>query len=156
MVEDILAIQQLLADYCFRVDTGTGAEVSELFAEDAVMLPVYDGDYRVVGRKDVARWYDHYNDNLRVGVRNLRHVLGLPSIRLNGDRAEANSYFIVDMVPIATGTPIIANGRYDDVLKKEGGRWVFAERVIHVTFTAPYSDASEQFTPMGWPGAPAG
>lgn len=152
MTEDIVAIQQVMADYCFRVDTASGREVAQLFTVDAVLTPVYDGDYRVVGRSDIARWFDHYNANIRANIRKLRHVSGLPLIRLDGDRATVQSYYIVDMIPEATGTPLIANGRYDDVFTKTDAGWRIAERLIEVTFTAPYAEASEVFNAMGWTG----
>ena len=152
MTEDIVAIQQVMADYCFRVDTGSGAQVAQLFTEDAVLTPVYDGEYRVVGRSDIARWFDHYNTHIRANIRKLRHVSGLPLIHVDGDGAKVRSYYIVDMIPDATGTPLIANGSYEDVFRKTAKGWRIAERVIDVTFTAPYADASEVFNAMGWQG----
>ena len=41
MVEDVIAIQQLLHRYCFVVDSGTPDEIASLFHETATLVPVY-------------------------------------------------------------------------------------------------------------------
>jgi ketosteroid isomerase-like protein len=50
MVEDIVAIEQLLNRYCHLLGRGDVAGVVGLFADDAVLVPVYEGDARHAGR----------------------------------------------------------------------------------------------------------
>ena len=51
VVEDHLAIQQLLHKYCHVVDRGTADEVADLFHRTGVLLPRHESDERYEGRE---------------------------------------------------------------------------------------------------------
>jgi hypothetical protein len=88
-VEDELAILRLIASYGPAVDTGDGAAVSRLWAEE--------GSYEVggmtpfVGADEVGRLVeiDEHQGYIQQGC---AHVLSLPRITLRGDLASAVNY----------------------------------------------------------------
>jgi ketosteroid isomerase-like protein len=139
-VEDILAIQQLLADYMTYMDASDYASYSELFAADGELI---FQSYRLKGPKAIR-------DLMEKGSRNaaaakpgaqpggLRHMMSNTVIRLDGDRATSTARWIV-MSQGADGRPVVgATGRYDDSLHKTGGQWKFKRRVIYTDF--PYQN----------------
>lgn len=143
VVEDQLAIQQLLHKYCHVVDRGTVDEIANLFHRDAVLLPAYESDERYVGRNDVRGWYENYDKTLRSEVRYLRHKIESPVVEVSGNEATSVCYLDADAITIATDEPMIVFGRYDDKLIKDQGRWWFKERKIIVY----YSHAVAKYTP---------
>jgi hypothetical protein len=143
MVEDQMAIEQLLNRYCHVLDRGTVDEVVDLFHRDAVLLPAYESDDRHVGRDAVREWYADYDRTLRANVRYLRHKISPPLIEISGDRATSVCYFDADAIPTGMDQSMMLVGRYDDKLVKEGGRWLFEERKI----VGYYSFSRGQFSP---------
>ncbi len=151
MSGDCSAIGQLLAAYCHRVDRGSAAEVAALFAEDAVLEPAYDGDYRLHGRAEVERWYAYYHANFRAGVRHLKHMVMSPLIEIDGDRGSGVAYLLASAVRAATGEGFQVTGTYHDHYLRDGERWLFARRRIEVEWSAPLSSVTERFPPLGFP-----
>jgi ketosteroid isomerase-like protein len=129
---DIIAIQQLLYQYCHAVDRGSVGDILEVFHRDAVLRPVYLGHEIHKGRDAVRAWYSHYDTTVRAAVRNLRHKISCPYIELHGDEATAISYLDADFVDRNTGKMGLAAGRYEDKLIRDGGRWWIADRSIVV------------------------
>jgi ketosteroid isomerase-like protein len=132
MIEDIVAIEQVLYRYCHAVDRGTADEVASLFHQDGTLMPVYSGEQPRRGRAAVREWYATYHRNFRAGVDHLRHCVASPVIEVSGNEARAQSYLIADAVSKETGKPMLVAGFYEDRLTKDGGRWYFMERQIHV------------------------
>jgi hypothetical protein len=132
MTEDIVAIEQVLYRYCHAVDRGTPDEVAALFHEKGTLVPVYSGEEPRRGRSAIRDWYATYNRDFRAGVDHLRHCVASPAIEVSGNEASARTYLIADCIPKATGKPVLVAGFYQDRLVKDGGRWYFAERQIHV------------------------
>ncbi len=135
MTDDIVAIQQVLYRYCFAVDKGTADDVAALFHENATLMPVYSGEPPVHGRAAIREWYVNYHRDLRGRVDHLRHCVTNPAIDVSGNEATAQCYLIADAVPKTGGNPYSVAGYYLDKLVKDGGRWYFKERQIHVTHT---------------------
>jgi ketosteroid isomerase-like protein len=132
--DDIVEIEQLLYRYCFAVDSGTPEEVAALFSETAVLVPVYTGGANAEGRAAILQWYVDYQKGVRAAVDHLRHVVSTPVIEVSGDRATAQCYLTANSVSKANGKAGWTAGVYKDKLVKEGGRWRFAERQIHVHY----------------------
>ena len=130
LVEDRMAIEQLLHRYCHALDRGTVDEVVELFHPDAVLLPAYESDARHVGRDAVRDWYANYDQTLRANVRHLRHKIACPLIEISGNAATSVCYLDADAIPAGSDQSITLVGRYEDQLVKEAGRWWFKERKI--------------------------
>jgi len=134
MTEDVIAIQQLLHRYCFVVDGGTLDEIASLFHETAALVPVYSGGEPCNGRAAIREWYAAYDRNLRSKVDYLRHCVTNPLIEVQGNEATSRCYLTADSVSKNTGVPSTAVGYYVDRLIKDGGRWYFKERQIHVNY----------------------
>jgi SnoaL-like protein len=134
MTEDVVAIQQLLHRYCFLVDSGTPDQVASLFHETATLVPVYSGGPACKGRAAVREWYAAYDRDFRPTVDHLRHCVSNPLIEVQGNEATARCYLTADSITKKTGVPVTALGYYVDRLIKDGGRWYFQERQIHVTY----------------------
>jgi hypothetical protein len=125
-----MAIEQLLHRYCHALDRGGIDEVVELFHRDAVLLPAYDSDDRLVGREAVRGWYANYDQTLRANVRYLRHKISCPVIEVSGDAATSVCYLDADAIPTGSDAPFVLVGRYEDQLVKDEERWWFKERRI--------------------------
>jgi hypothetical protein len=137
LVEDHLAIQQLLHKYCHAVDRGTADEVATLFHRDGILLPRYESDERYEGREEVRGWYQRYMENFRSKVRYLRHKIESPVIEITGDEATAVCYLDADSISVSVNEANVAFGRYDDKFVKDEGRWWFKERTIIVYYSYP-------------------
>jgi hypothetical protein len=136
---DVIEIEQLLYRYCFALDSGSPEDVAALFSESGVLAPLYSGEAPAEGRAAILQWYGTYQNNARAGTDHLRHIVTNPVIDVEGDRARARCYLTANSVSKSTGRVHGAAGCYEDALVREGGRWLFAERRIHV-FYATESD----------------
>lgn len=132
MSEDVVAIEQVLYRYCHAVDRGSPDEVAALFHEKGTLVPVYSGEEPRRGRAAVRDWYAKYNRDFRSGVEHLRHSVASPAIEVSGNEATARTYLTADCIVKATGKAAVVAGFYEDRFVKDGGRWYFAERQIHV------------------------
>ncbi len=134
MTDDIVAIEQLLHRYCFAVDRGTADDVAALFHESATLMPVYSGNPACRGRAAIREWFANYHRDWHARVDHLRHCVTNPVIEVSGNEATAQCYLSADAVPKASGKPYSVSGYYLDKLVKDGGRWWFTERQIHVNY----------------------
>lgn len=149
LIEDHLAIQQLLSKFCHVVDHGSLDEIVALFHRNAVLLPRHETEERYEGRAAVRGWYERWIANVRANVRYLRHKITAPVIEVSGNEATAVCYLDMDAIPSSTNRPMLFLGRYDDRLIKAEGRWWFKERTISVFYTSALAMYSE-----GWGGGP--
>jgi hypothetical protein len=122
--DDIVEIEQLLYRYCFAVDSGAPEEVAALFSETAVLIPLYTGEAPAIGRAAILQWYVDY----------LRHAVTNPLSEVSGDHATAQCYLTANAVSKASGKASWTAGIYKDKLVREAGRWLIAERQIHVHY----------------------
>lgn len=130
---DYEGARQLLSRYCAFIDQGKLVELSELFHRDAIFSVSFDSAPSRVGRAAILAWYADFFQPRRGKFRYPRHKLFEPYLMLSGNSASASSYFDSDFVE-ASGDVRILAGRYDDVLVKERGRWLFKERSITVCY----------------------
>lgn len=147
------AIEQTLAAYCHRVDQGTADEVAELFAEDAVLMPYYDGEYDVHGREGVRDWYAFYLQNTRENVKGLRHSISTTSINIDNDTASSVCHLTAYFTMKADNVAYQAQGTYFDTLVRADEFWLFQTRRIEVGFITRMGEVIESMEPMGFPGA---
>ena len=150
MSNDLTLIKQTLARYCHRVDRGTAAEVAQLFAEDAVLRPYYDGEYECQGRAEIQGWYAHYHEYFRANIRHLKHMITSAMIDVGGDSASCMSYLIATFVSNEDDSGYYVTGTYTDQLVKIDGDWLFKDRTIEVEFMAPQAAAIEEFPATGY------
>jgi len=150
MSENIAAIQNLLSSYCHRVDRGSAVEVSELFAENAILRPQYDGDYQCKGREEVKRWYAFYHKKMLSKVKNLKHIISSSEISANSQAGHSVTYLTAYFVGKEDNVAYQVIGTYFDELIKENGCWLFNSRKIQVEYMTPLNDVIEKMEPLGF------
>ena len=100
-VQEVLAIQKVLADYCLCVDGGDIESLTALFAPDAELHAfgqVWQGRDAIVSR-------------LGSGLRGL-HMTGMPSIVVDGDQASSRQNFAF----LTPDRQVLRMGTYHDEL----------------------------------------
>jgi ketosteroid isomerase-like protein len=128
VLEEKDAIHETIADYCFHFDGGEFDKWVDLFTDDGT----FDA-----GRMGVQKG----KDALRAFLKNIRLTDGSPLvkhcvmneiIKVNGSEATAKSYIVVLR---SKGEGALVNGlagRYEDQLVKQGDRWLFKNRKVHL------------------------
>ena len=124
-VEDRLAIRELLDSYSDAVCTVDAAAWGETWAEDASWeLPDYPEIGTIHGRANiVAAW-----KAAMAQYPGIIFVSSPGSIEVQGDIARVRCY--TSEVYDQGGVTRRDRGRYDDVLVKRGGRWLFKSRIF--------------------------
>jgi hypothetical protein len=119
-------IRQLLATYCHGCDRADEVEMASTYAADS-----WDdhGPRKMAGRRFAIETIE---ESLRT-TRVVSHCLGQSLIRVDGDRAGAETYFIATVIyPARDGGAETLNqlgGRYVDELRRIDGKWLIAERI---------------------------
>lgn len=119
-------IRQLLATYCHGCDRGDEVEMASTYAADS-----WDdhGPRKMEGRRFSIETVE---ESLRTTTV-VSHMLGQSLIKVDGDSAGAETYFIATLIyPGRYGTADKLNqlgGRYVDKLVREGGEWRIKERI---------------------------
>ncbi len=132
-VADTLALQTLIASYARGVDTRDYETLGDLFTEDG-RLETQVGDepaprYALEGRRRVQRAMATIEQ-----YRATTHLLGLPWIELDGDRARCETHCLAHHLYERGDEPrlYVMSIRYQDRCVREGDRWRFAERRLRV------------------------
>lgn len=124
---DSRAVENLIAEYAERVDSGDFAGVGELFA-DGVFIQAGGG--RVSGHEAVERMLrDHvilYDD----GTPRTQHVTTNLFVDVDASTGSATARSNVTIFQAVGDLPLqpIAAGHYRDRFELHGSRWHFAER----------------------------
>ena len=125
-VEDRLAIADLIARYAQVVDSRRFDDLDALFTTDARI------DFSAFGGPDgsLTEIKQFLGDSLGI-FRRTQHMMGLPLITLDGDRATArtscNNQMVIDD-PDGTTKVWLIGLWYDDQLARVGDGWRFASR----------------------------
>jgi ketosteroid isomerase-like protein len=136
MIDDLIAIEQLLNRYCHRLDRGDVSGVMALFTDDAVLVPEYEAGGEHAGRAAVEAWYNRYASSVVAGARGLRHTISTAMIDVDGDRATSVCYLDADSVSADTGRRTLVGGRYEDELRRDGGVWRISRRRIVIDYAS--------------------
>lgn len=140
-VADILAIQNLLATYAFALDEKDYDALDDVFTPDATF------DYTATG--GVAGDWPKIKPWLAAALARFpvtQHLVGLPRIRLAGDRATCSTMLFNPMVLKRESGDIIffVGGTYRDELVRTPKGWRITRRVE----TDPWiKDLPSDFTP---------
>jgi 3-phenylpropionate/cinnamic acid dioxygenase small subunit len=127
-IEDRLKIHDLFARYMRSVDNWDEAELYACFTEDGVLeSPIVGG--RFVGR--VGQRQFMINGRKMGEGRKTRHLFTNLEVELNGDRANARAYLVVNSTKDGK-TTIFGTGHYECQLRKVDGRWLFSDRKVFV------------------------
>jgi hypothetical protein len=122
--DDRDAIRALMSRYCFHMDRHLFSELSELFTRDAEWVAPYA---RATGRDAIAALLKR---NVPETPGRMHFTMN-SVISLDGDRAEAESNYLV---VLQSGDGLVPSvcGIYADVLTRSPGGWLFRRReLIH-------------------------
>jgi 3-phenylpropionate/cinnamic acid dioxygenase small subunit len=132
MGEDKDAIQEVLAEYCFRLDDGHFDDMAALFTPNGTWDTAFGAATGRAAIADLAR-----SLRARAGEPRPRavHLVTNIVIQLDGARAQVRSnWTVVQNSP--EGPKVGSGGGYADEMVKEHGRWLFDYRKIN-RFIAP-------------------
>ncbi|GFG68961.1 nuclear transport factor 2 family protein [Mycolicibacter senuensis] len=127
-MSDRWQIQQLLVDYSTAIDTRNFDDLDAVFTDDAYI------DYRAMGGIDgnypqVKAWLAEVLPNFA----GYAHMLGLPSIRVDGDTATARTFCFNPMVfgskDTETPATMLLGLWYDDEFVRSPDGWRMTRRV---------------------------
>lgn len=124
-ISDRWQIQQLLVDYSTAIDTGNFDDLDAVFTDDAYI------DYRAMGGIEghypqVKVWLAEVLPNFA----SYAHMLGLPSIRVDGDTATARTFCFNPMVFGGDKPATMLLGLwYDDAFVRTADGWRMTRRV---------------------------
>jgi uncharacterized protein (TIGR02246 family) len=123
--DDRTEITELLARYAVALDRRQFEAVGELFTEDG--QATYSGNRLDPGRAAIVAYLQPLAE-----VPMTQHMIGIPTITLDGATATATSYAIVTFVrhpEPGEGHHAVHRGlSYDDRLVRTADGWKFAER----------------------------
>jgi len=123
-VEDVLAIQKLLADYNHAIDFGDPAGFAAMFVADGVLDT---GQGPTEGRAALQE----FAGALPSLVPGLRHLISNVSIDGDGDAATTKAYLQGWLTAGgASEAKLIITGVYRDTLRREDGAWRFVSRAL--------------------------
>jgi len=121
-IEDVIAIQQLMARYNHAIDGGDSATWADTFTEDGT----FDLGGKVLkGREELVGFSDGFSGT----VSNPRHFASNVLIEGDGDEARVRAYIhVTKTVGQPAETVIMTSGSYDDTVRRVDGEWRFAAR----------------------------
>jgi uncharacterized protein (TIGR02246 family) len=133
-IEDRLDVTDLVARYAECVDTADAEGYASLFVPDGV---VEHSAGSVKGRTEIKAWVEELGQMGRIGPKSqLKHFLGLPVIRGDGQRCTARTYVTIPRLMEAGDISTRLMGTYRDDIVKHDGRWLIEKRVIDLDFVA--------------------
>ena len=133
-LEDIEAIKQLKAEYCYRIDAGQIDVLMKRFTKDAV----WDGGPmgRFEGREAIRKFLHDLPQQLSF----LLHWVMNPWIEVSGDEATGRWYLLEPCTAAGAERAIWGAGRYEERYVRRDGRWQFREILLVPLFWTTYED----------------
>ena len=129
------AIRRLVSSYCFAIDDHDLDAVAALFTADARVWS-RDGVMDAVGRDAIVRQYEGRFAVL--GPSN--HVSHDHMIRFGDDPDSADGLLSAHAELYRNDTAMVTAFRYRDQYRREGGKWLFAERELSFLYYVPLAD----------------
>jgi len=124
--DDVVAIQQLYANYNHLVDSGRGADWAATFVEDGT-LDTGMG-FAVEGTPSART---EFGDNVPVMMPGSRHVASNVWVDGDGTNAVGSAYLQLWVADEATGgSKLLVSGLYRDTLRRTEDGWRFVARVL--------------------------
>ena len=129
---DRIQIEDLLTRYYYDLSRSNAHELSEYFTEDALL----DVDGTIAkGRAEIAKLYQNPTPNPKEPAptpgRRMHMLLGNPIIDIKGNTATAHVIWTGVMNEGIGKLPqIVEQGREDDELVKQNGKWLLKRRYI--------------------------
>jgi hypothetical protein len=145
-VEDRAAIEKLMTgDYPRALDLRRWAEYAALFTSDGALTM---RDRTVTGPAEIEKFFVNFRSPSagsrpppKPGEIRTLHIVTNRSFTITGDTAVGGAYW--QTIGIAGDrTSVLSAGHYEDVLKKQGGQWKFAKRIIVSDLAPPTAAAT--------------
>jgi 3-phenylpropionate/cinnamic acid dioxygenase small subunit len=140
-VEDRQAIEQLLmGDYPRALDSGDWAAYAALFAKDGTLI-MNGGSAKRTGPAAIQEFFSARPTPAPAasetpsacpvppGGHRTEHVVNNLTLQINGDMATDQAYWQT-IVTRDCKSVVAGAGHYEDILKREDGRWKFFKREI--------------------------
>ena len=135
-LEDERDILRAFYTYSHTIDYGKTREWSECFTADGV-FNVFMTDGTPVHRENNRTELKAYLESKLTPPEVYdKHILAAPVIKIVGDKATAESFFIA-IGDGGAGPLVFTFGRYNDTLVKESGRWLIKERKAETETRVP-------------------
>ena len=117
-------IRQLLATYCHGCDRVDEAEMASVYARES-------WDDHGANKADGKQFAHLILEQARRTTKVVSHQLGQSLIRVNGEKAAAETYFVATLIAERDGAEAMTQlgGRYVDTLIREDGEWRIKERL---------------------------
>jgi 3-phenylpropionate/cinnamic acid dioxygenase small subunit len=133
-LEDEAAIRDRLYSYGTALDYGDRDQFLSCFTPDAdyyvTMRIGVAGAFEFHGRDQLTGYFDSHTHAPAAWH---KHITTNPTITIDGDTAGSTSYFIrVDAGSEAGPATMLASGRYQDQLVRDGGTWRIRSRHCEV------------------------
>jgi 3-phenylpropionate/cinnamic acid dioxygenase small subunit len=141
-MSDRLEIQDLLVSYCDAIDSRDFAALDDIFTADAVI------DYTEAGgARGSLTEIKTYLDKALKPFSNMQHMLGLPIIKITGDRATSRTTLFNPMVLEREGRPYVffVGLWYRDALIRTDKGWRIQSRHEEVSY---FYNVPEDFVPV--------
>lgn len=127
-IEDRLAIEDLFVRYAAALDEGDVEGVVGCFTEDGWLDSPIVGQRQ--GKAELREFAERIAESKQRGVQ-FRHVVSNFRVDVSGERGRARCY-LLDVATVARTTELLSPGEYDCELRKVGGEWLFASRIVRM------------------------
>lgn len=117
MNDDLLAINNTLAEYCLAADECRFDDWARCFTDDGEMHAF----------RRVWKGFDELVSHISAAPEGL-HMCGLPHVTLNGDSADV----VVNFMFVTHEKEIWSMGKYVDVMARTGDDWKISSRKIRI------------------------
>ena len=117
-------IRQMLAIYCHGCDRTDTAMMASVYCEES-------WDDHGPNKSDGRQFAKEILEQARTSTRVVSHQLGQSLIRVTGDSAAAETYFVATLISDTSDGDLMnqLGGRYVDKLEREDGAWKVKERL---------------------------
>ena len=133
VLEDIVAIKRLKAEYCDVCDDGHNQDrIVSIFAEDGIWEG--EGISRAEGHDEIRKLFKSFADRISFSQHNVFN----PRIEVTGNEAHGIWYFLGPFTFRKGNRQLWLAARYEDDYIKVGGKWKFKHLRAFGRMAAPY------------------
>lgn len=122
------AIENLIYRYAELIDGGDITAIGELLSRAKFIGP--DGEVHAQGRDPIAGLYGAFTRIHDCGTPLSHHITSNVQVEVQGDRADARSYFTVLQATESLPLQVVMAGRYVDEFARDEAGWHFTARQI--------------------------